>query len=382
MNTEKLKAQTDSDLSILLATRSTTSAKLIGKQLRAIYNLLNADDAELAWTGLVEQREIALVICELELAINQFGLLERIRSAADNRLAAIPVLLLVGENAAAAQRELAFEKGATDFINLPFSSAELTARVRLHTTLYRQHSRAASLEMELVPAVNVLKQLAQENYFTSRVQQELSFSQRHRSHLSLGKLRLDNLREIMSRFDKATALSIVQAVAKSMQQTLRREDSLCYLGNAEFKVMFPATNGIGAIAGINRLLENVAQRNIRINGKQLRVTLSAAVFSCIAADDIDLEQIEIQLDSSLGRAVANGGNQVVSSTPAGEGRGMSIDRALKLITAGKQAELSPHLVALLQQVLPLLDFADETLQLDLETGRRNLRKKLGTVSKK
>lgn len=382
--TANSKALTEpgSDNSILLATRSTTGAKLIGKQLRDAYFLRFADDAEQAWENLVEQRGISLLICELGIAIDQFGLVERVRGASDNWLAAIPILLLVSENDGEEDRELAFQKGATDFINLPFASAELSTRVRLHVNLYRQHALAPSLDAEQVTAVNLLKQLAQENFFAARVEQELSFSQRHRSYLSLCKLRLDKLKEIMSGFDKSTAISVVQATARIIQQSLRREDSLCYLGNAEFKVLFPATNGIDATAGINRVLKRVAGHKIRIGGKHVPVTLSAAVFSCIADDDTDLARIERQLDASLKLALSGGGNQAVGSATAGEGRAMSVDRALKLIAAGKGGEAAQHARALLQQVLPLLDFADETLQLGLDRISGEIRKKLGSETKK
>ena len=299
------------------------------------------------------------------------------RGANDNRLAAVPVLLLVGENDTELQRELALQKGATDFINLPFSSAELTARVQLHTNLYRQHGLASEPGPDPMSAVSLLKQLAQESLFAARMEQELSFSQRHRSPMSLCKMRLDNLKEIVAGFDKSIAISVVQAVARIIQQTMRREDTLCYLGNAEFRVLYPATNGIGAIAGINRVLHKVEQRQISIGGEQLKVTLSAAVYSCIADDETDLKQIERQLDKSLGAATAAGGNRVVGNSPSDEARALSVDRALRLLAAGKPGDLSGQIPALLGQLLPLLDLADETLDSDLEPLRSELRNKFG-----
>ena len=164
---------------VLLVSKSANSTRLIAKHLRDYFVLLTADDAQSAWDNLLDNRAVAMIICELEQAIDQFGLLERIRDAHDNRLAATPMLLLVGESDSDASRESAFQKGATDFINLPFTSAELTARVRLHSNLYVQHSLEPTTEMPPVSAVNVLQQLSQDNFFNSRVLQELSFSQRH-----------------------------------------------------------------------------------------------------------------------------------------------------------------------------------------------------------
>ena len=361
---------------LLLACQSAQSAKLISRHLRDYFNLLTVSDAQAAWELLLENRDVSLLICELTLADDPFALLERIRDAQDNRLAATPVLLLIGENDSDEQRETAFRNGATDFINLPFASAELTTRVRLHADIYVQHSIEPTVEMQQIAAVNVLQQLSQENFFNSRVQQEISFSLRHRSNVSLCKLRLDNINAIIGGFDKATAISVVQAVARIVQQTLRREDSLCYLGNAEFCVLFPATNGIGATIGVNRIVESIASRRIRIAGKQVPVTLSGAIYSCIATEETSLDRVYSVLDASIKQAVVDGGNRIVNTLPQGEERVYSIDRALKLIDAGNTDDLSSHASGLLQTVMPLIEFADQTLQLEMDSMLQSFRAKL------
>ena len=364
---------------VLLVARSSNSLRLIGKHLQPYFEVLTADDAESAWDSLLESRSVALLISELELVIDKFGLLERLRSAGDSWLAATPLLLLVGENDADAERELAFQAGATDFINLPFVSTELTARVRLHANLYLQQQEP-SHEMQSVSAVNLLQQLSQQNFFKSRVQQELSFSQRHRSSVSLCKLKLDNVKAIIAGFDKATAVTAVRAVAQIAQRTLRREDTLCYLGKAEFYLLYPATNGIGATTAVNRLFQSVSAGKVTIAGKKLPLTLSAAVYSCIANEGFDVENIYARLDEGLVQAQAKGGNQVVSSGGAAEKRVFSVDRALQLIESGQTDDLTEHAAPLLLSLLPLLEFADGVLQLDLENVNQNLRERLKQVA--
>lgn len=360
---------------VLLIASSSNNLRLVGKHLDKYFKVLTADDAESAWDSLSELSSIALIVSELELVIDNFGLLERLRSAGDSWLAATPLLLLVGESDADADRETAFQAGATDFINLPFVSTELTARARLHANLYLQQQQP-SQEMQSVSAVNLLQQLSQQNFFNSRVQQELSFSQRHRSSVSLCKLKLDNVKAIISGFDKSTAVSAVKAVARIAQRTLRREDTLCYLGNAEFCLLYPATNGIGATTAVNRIFQNLSESKFTIAGKKVPITLSGAVYSCIASEAIELENIYLKLGEGLVQAQANGGNQIVCSTSASEERVLSVDRALQLIESSKTDDLSGHAASLLLSVLPLLEFADEVLQLDLESVNRRLRQQL------
>ncbi len=366
---------------VLLVAGSAHNIRLVSKQLDEYFTVLTADDAEAAWDSVLEHSEIVLLICELDLTIDQFGLLERVRSAGDSWLAATPVLLLVGENDTDASRELAFQMGATDFINLPFASTELAARARLHANLYLQHSMEAPEEVQQDSAANLLQQLSQKNFFNSRAQQELSFSQRHRTNFSLCKLRLDNVKAIVASFDKATAIKAIQGVARIIQKTLRREDTLCYLGNAEFCLLYPATNGIGGTAAINRIFKSLSSTEMRLSGKRVKLTLSGAVFSCIPSESIDLEQVYEQLDVSLKQAQSAGGNQVVSTHASNEEHSLSIDRALKLIEASNTEELSVHAAPMLLTVLPLLEFVDGVLQLGLKSVNQKLRAKLISQSK-
>ena len=237
--------------------------------------------------------------------------------------------------------------------------------MRLHSNLHSRHALEPTIEMKAIPAVNVLQQLSRETFFNSRVQQELSFSARHRSNLGVARLCVDNIRAIVAGFDRAVATAVVQTVAKIAQQTLRREDTLCYRGKAEFALLFPATNGIGACAGVNRILERVAERKIRIAGKRVPVTLSAAVYSCIAAEDTSLEQISALLDQGLRQAVKQGGARVVSCSPAGEARGWSLDQALKMLESRQFDDLEDHANELLQAAMPLIEFIDARLELGL-----------------
>ena len=355
--------QTESP-TLLLVARSPQNARLISKLLGGSFCVRIAEDAESAWKHLLEEANLSLVISELALANDEFDLIERIREASSSQLAATPVLLLIGENDEDVNRDRALQAGATDFLNLPFSSAELTTRARLHAKLHAQHSVDPSLEVQQPDAVNLLLQLSQENYFNSRVEQEISFSLRHKRNISLARLKLDNIKGIIAGFDKPTAISLLQEVARIMQESLRREDSLCYLGNAEFIVLFPATNGIGATIGVNRILQEISAQPIKISGKTMPVTLSGAVLSCIAGEGTTPAQIYSSLEKSVQKAVASGGNRILSSKAGGEKPLFSIDRALKLIAAEKTDDLEQHAEDMIKTILPLLAFAENTLELE------------------
>ncbi len=365
---------------ILLVSKSPQRTRSITKLLSKHFTVLCVENAEMAWEKMLEVSNVSVLVCELPAAIDQFGLLERIRNASDKHLAARPVLLLVGESDQENGRESAFRLGATDFINMPFSSTELTTRVRLHAQLFFQHSEQQTVEMQQVSAPNLLQQLRQQNYFKSRLEQELSFSLRHKSHVSICKFKVDNLKAIVTSFDKSAAISIVQAVAKLTQQTLRREDTLCYLEEAEFCLLFSVTNAIGAVAGINRIRESIAGRRIRIAEKQVSVTLSCAVYSCVANEMTSFESVNDSLDRRLAKAIQKGGNCIIGASTTGEKSPMTVNTALELIANNNTDGLVDHARDLVLGILPLLEYADQTLKLGIGQFNESLRNRLNLKS--
>lgn len=364
---------------VLLVAQSPLTVKSISKLLSQYFNIISVSDAQAAWEHLLESAEAAVVICELQLSIDKFGFLERLRSAGNNRLAAKPVLLLVGETNTEENRESAFHQGATDFINMPFSSTELTTRVRLHAQFFVQHSQSQPVEIQQDTSLSVLQQLSQENYFESRLNQELAFSLRHKISVGICKIKMSNINELVAEKGKPATVALVQAVATIIKDTMRSEDTLCYLGKAEFNLLFPATNGIGSATGLRRIMDSVTKQNIQIAGEVLTVKLAAAVYSCVPTSNTTIEAVTEVLQRRLKEALAQGGDRsIVTSAKADESIAITVERALQMIERGDVKGLPQHLRALMTDILPLIEYADGELDLGLHEADFNLRQKILT----
>jgi len=157
---------------------------------------------------------------------------------------------------------------------------------------------------------------------------------------------------------------------------VRSEDTLCYLGKAEFCILFPATNGIGVAISINRVQKKISESKIRAGGKQVPVSLSGAIFTDIADAETDTDAVQKILQKRLREAIAKGGNCIISSPQEGEKNQLSIDRALRLIAQNNTDSLEPVAQELMQDILPLLEFSDNVLKLGLKLVNQNLREKL------
>lgn len=360
---------------VLLASQSSLLSKSIEKLLEHHYDLIVVEDAESAWKTLAENRQIVLVMSELAVVLEPFALIERIRQASDERLAATPLILLHGEKDTREHRQKAFQQGASDFVALPTTREELIDRVELQIQLFSGNPALISADNE-ASAAGALKKLAQISFFDSRVDQELAFSQRHRSNLSICHLKIDGIKSLAEQHGKDALQGFVKGLINIILQSLRTEDLLCYLGNAEFHILYPATNGIGAMTAVKRILERIAASHINVSGKQMQTTLSASLYSCVAGQQTSLENIYQQLSEDLQQAVAAGGNQVVSSFDSSGPQTFSIDRVLKLIDQDNADDVDEHMVALLLQALPLFEYGDAVLDLELLDTLAELRKRL------
>ena len=285
------------------------------------------------------------------------------------------MVLLQGEKDSRQNQHKAFQQGASDFVMLPPTREELIERIELQIQLFAGNPALISADNE-ASAAGALKKLAQVSFFDSRVNQELAFSQRHRSNLSICHLKIDGIKALAEQYGKDAVQGFVKGLINVILNSLRTEDLLCYLGHAEFHILYPATNGIGAMTAVKRILERVANSHIKVSGQPMQTTLSASVYSCVAGQQTSIEDIYQQLTEDLKKASSDGGNKAVSSFDSSGPQTFSIDRVLKLIEQDKADDIDEHLLDLLLQALPLFEYGDAVLDLDLLDTLADLRKNL------
>jgi diguanylate cyclase (GGDEF)-like protein len=328
---------------------------------------VQVEDAVQGWDALQNDSTISAVICELDLCVDNNALLERIRGAQNKSIASLPVLVLVGEKDSEDQRDRAFSVGASDFITMPFSSTELKARIRLHTRLFGLQKRDASLEVpEQATSIDMLNTLMQEQYFETRVEQELSFSVRHKSFISACHVKVDGADEIGEQYGSKVLTGIVRTLARMIEQHIRCEDAFAYLGNASFAILYPVTNGLGAHLATRRLLDKVEKTALKFGGKEIPVTLSAGLFSEMPDEKQSAQDVLEVIRNRLEKAVQKGGNQIVSNKIQQELSSISVEQALKMLSNNETEGLDKQMPQLLDTLYPLLEFARNHTENDLD----------------
>ncbi len=361
---------------VLLATQSRLSAKSIIKLLQAQFTVLEVEDAESAWQAMTDSDTVNLLIVDLALMQDQFGLLERIKTAQDKSIRQLASLLLVAENNDDIDRERALKNGASDFISMPFSSFELLARVRMHTQVF-SHNEAA-IDAATDGTIGVLQQLAPESFLESRLKQELSFSVRHKTPVSVCKVEVNHLAAIEQQHGHKIAQNVIKLFAKILQKTVRREDTVCHSGQGRFTILYPATNSLGALTAIKRISEAVTKAHINIANKKQIMTFSAAIYTALSDTEMTTDSIQHELERRLDEALIKGNGAIITAgfKDSASKCHSSVQRALMLIDAGKTDDIKDDSKNLMMQVIPLLRVADQQLDLGMEKVIESLVKRL------
>ncbi len=346
--------------SVLLVTGSTQTTRSINKLLSSQFNILHAEDGNKAWEILQKKPSISVLICALKKSIDNSALLERIRQAHDKCLAALPVLLLVGETDTEELRDKAFSAGASDFINMPFSSIELKTRVQLHAKLFSIYSQNQHDEvLDNGDNIELLNTFMQQEAFVSRLQQELSFSLRHKSFVSACLLKMSKAEELGDQYGKDVFTAIIRTQANKIQKQIRKEDSYAYLGDATFAILLPVTNGLGANVAVRRLMDELKQMHLKHAGESITLSYSAGLYSFMPVEGMTTDDVMKTLEKRLSTAIQKGSDQIVSSKSEVENSTISVEQALNKLQYGNTEDMDRYLPDLLEKLKPLLKFAKQ-----------------------
>jgi two-component system, cell cycle response regulator len=193
------------------------------------------------------------------------------RLKANPNTAAVQVVFLTGETSTE-QKVKGLNLGAVDYVTKPFDIAELKARVRacLRTKylldLLAQHAM-----------IDGLTGLWNRAYLTSRLQGELSLTQRSGGVLSCVMADVDHFKSINDTYGHGVGDQVLQAIAKTMKAQCRNEDIACRYGGEELVILMPNVPAPGAHAAAQRMLGALAALTIPVDSQPLKVTCSFGV---------------------------------------------------------------------------------------------------------
>lgn len=166
------------------------------------------------------------------------------RLKGDGETKHIPVIFLTARDTMVKGLEL----GAVDYIQKPFDSAELLARIRAQL-------RVKDLQDELTQLSNTdsLTGCYNRRYALRVMDAEVQRSKRSHAPLSCAMLDLDGFKKLNDTHGHEFGDFVLQQVAALMKKNVRDIDSVCRYGGDEFLLVLPDTTRAGAHALCERL---------------------------------------------------------------------------------------------------------------------------------
>ncbi len=362
MNSAAQPASTDETLMrIMIVDDARVMRKSVSRILKGLNDVVEAGDGEEAWNLLQKDKSIKIVCCDLSMPVmDGYGFLEKVRGSEDDRIKAMPVIIVTGQEDTEENRTRIFEAGATGFLSKPFDSAQLRAAIQVHSKLVRTTDELADKDTELqeIAAVDELTGLGTRAFFEKSAMQALSYAKRNHHDLVIVRLAIDDFKSLFLKIGKDKSNSVVKKVGEILSRHTRQEDMLCRTGLNEFAALLSTRDSAGAIRMMRRVREMVDAVSLQHQNEQVGFSASIG----LAKVNVDGATRVIDLMDAAGEylqeAQQKGGNQVSydesaisnANTPI-----LNVEQALYLLKKDREEQVTGQLDDLLERMRPLLE---------------------------
>lgn len=351
------------------------AVKILDKE----FQVIEAEDGELAWEELQNNPDISVVFSDLGMPnMDGYELLETIRKSNDPAISNLPVIIITGAEESEGAREEVLRMGATDFISKPFDSITLKSRAAAHIN-YR--NEVQTLERHV--ATDKLTGLATERGFRQHADQALAYASRHHADLTLVRCDIDRFAEFFVKHGKDVAEQILKKICSLINEGLRKEDTAGRLGLSQIGLLLPATDAEGAAQVVGRICHRIMALKIKLGGRELKISISTGITSPDDLQGIGVDGLIQQAESALEKASQGTGGKMVLFQSAGSQPkaeplpqvDVDIEELLDRLSLS-QSVSNEQLASAMRLIIPLLSAADEKLHLGLSKVVAHLQKKL------
>lgn len=122
-----------------------------------------------------------------------------------------------------------------------------------------------------------LTDLYNHRYFQDCLDKELHRVERYSDDLSLIMVDIDHFKRINDTYGHPQGDIVLKTIADTFQNIVRKPDTVARYGGEEFAIILPATDIKGAVVLAERLRKAVAEQQIKLDGKIVKVTISLGV---------------------------------------------------------------------------------------------------------
>lgn len=179
-------------------------------------------------------------------------------------------------------------------------------------TVQANDLREINQELEQLSVTDPLTGLYNRRYFSQLMESEVALSVRNDETISIILLDIDHFKNINMRYGYSGGDVVIRDVARTVAERTRKSDVACRYGGDEFFILCRRATISNAVAIADDLHDALAEKSFRIDGQELRVTVSLGVATIPGVHQIDSATEFFQCaDEALRHCKQQGRNGVV-----------------------------------------------------------------------
>ncbi len=192
------------------------------------------------------------------------------------------------------------------------------SNAKLHTELDKANQGIAQQrrqieELRVQARIDALTRIPNRAAFDERLDEYISLLERTNLAFTLMLVDIDHFKQINDTHGHVNGDRILSGVAAKLSDSVRGVDFAARYGGEEFAVIFPGTDANEALVVAERVRQDIAKTNFRLDTENVRITVSGGLAEC--RKGMEPSAIIAEADGALYQAKSGGRNQIL--TPDG-----------------------------------------------------------------
>ncbi len=348
--------------------------------LSSSFSVREVANGEEGWQAILSDPAIVMVVSDLDMPkLDGYGLLERVRGAADERIKKLPIVIISGAQNETAKKR-ARDLGANDFVSKEADAPEVLARIDNILKLIRASS-------DLEQNKQIIEQTATHDPLTQTLtphalmlegRKHFSHARRHGGKVSVMAFRIESYAEIARTVGKDVADQLLARIAKLVTGTLRTEDSIGRAAEATFVVVSAGEGASQVVTFARRLQQQLQGSQVAYKGQPLRIVASFGIAApqdaAASIEDLmklalaRLQKAALVPDRLVGPAGAAAPRPAAPAARA-PALPLELERAVAILEKVDGERLGDASNEVLRRLLPFLQVAFRRLKIELPADK-------------